>query len=172
MAAFATPADLAKRYDARTIGDILSDSGQHVSGQELHDNAYLKTILLQATGKMKAHLLRAERYTSEELDGIVAAGGDAAEYLIGICCDLAFWMVWQRRPYTDDQQRLQGQQIIKDTLNELRLGDIVFDNARQQDAGTPKTDTTAVIDIVNEWDLWVDHARPRYFPARRSFGRK
>lgn len=169
MAAFATANDMAVRYDVRTLGDLLSDDGHAVSAQELNNNDYLKTLLLEATGEIKAALLRSQRYTSDELDAVISAGSDTAEYLKGICCELTFWKIWERKPYVDAQQRLQAKQFTRDTLESLRTGAFSLDVSRHQEAGTPKTDTVSSVVIQRDWGLFTDQARTRHFPRRRSY---
>lgn len=169
MAAFATAQNMIERYDARTLGDLCSDDGNKVAESALATNLKMTAMLSSATGKIVAACLRAQRYTRAELDTLAAAGTDGSDHLIDVTCQICFWMLWRRKPYTDNQQRVEAQQAAEEYLEMLRNGDHVFDIERTQEAGTPKTDTVTRIEINDQWDMWVDRARSGHFyPARRS----
>lgn len=169
MPSFADVSDMIARYDARTLGDLVSDDGRSVGREDLIGNSYLQTLLFEATGEIKAAVLRSQRYTAEELEDLIAAAQDGAEYLKGLCCQLAFWKAWQRKPYADITRQQEANQQIRTILEQLRKGDLSFDLPRHQEAGTPKTDTVTRVEIDNDWNLFVDQARGRFLPTRRTF---
>lgn len=166
MAALAISADMVKRYDARTLGDLCSDDGNQVSEQALVTNAKMTAALSTATGHFLAAVLRAERYTRNELEALT---GDSKEYLKDLICQIAFWGLWRRKPYTDDQQRADAKAAADEALELMRTGAHVFDIDRQKDAGTPKVETVTRVEIENDWSLMVDQARGRFFPRRRTY---
>lgn len=166
MTAFATAADMVARYDVRTLGDLCGDDGHRIPEEDLAINVPMTKALQTATGKIKAAVLRAERYTTAELDALT---GESKQYLIELTCQIAFWCLWKRKPYKDDQQRKEIKQDADDALELLRKGDHVFDIDRQKDAGTPQVETVTRVEVQTEWGLAVDQARGRFFPARRSY---
>src|SRR3990167_6702051 len=119
MTAFATPADMIARYDVNTLGDICSDDGIPVTTAKLITNTKLTTALNTATGRIKAATLRAARYTVDDLDDLT---GESKAYLSDLTCRIAFWYLWQRKPYADDQQRSEIKAQADEALGVLRSG--------------------------------------------------
>ena len=166
MASMATAADMIARYDSRILGDLVSSNKVAVPEDELVDNEVLATALSSATGTVIAAVLKAERYTVEELELLT---DDALDYLKDIICQVAIWRLYSRKPYSNDKFREDCQKGYHDILSELRKGAIVFDVARAQDAGTPKIDRITRLEVVNQYQLFVDQARGRFYPRRRSY---
>jgi phage gp36-like protein len=166
MTAFATAADMIARYDARTLGDLVTDDGNQVAENALAANPKMTAALATATGQIKAAVLRAERYTTAELEALT---GESQQYLKDLTCQIAFWCLWRRRPYIDDQQRNEVKASADEALELLRTGAHVFDIDRQKDAGTPKVETITRAEVENDWSLFVDQARGNFYPRRRTY---
>lgn len=169
MTAFATAADMMNRYDVTTLGDICGDAGVRITPAQLPTNTKLLTALNSATGKIKANALRAGRYTVADLEGLT---GESKAYLADLTCRVAFWYLWQRKPYTDDQQRHQLKADADDAIEEIRTGAECFEVQDAIDAGHPTISTVTRVEIENDWDLRVDEMRGRHFPRRRSYKRQ
>lgn len=169
MTAFATAADMLNRYDVSTLGDICSDDGEPVSLAKLPTNPKLLTAINTATGRIKAAALRAARYSVEDLEDLT---GESRDYLADLTCRIAFWYLWQRKPYADDQQRHEIKAQADEALELIRSGDECFEVAAVIEAGHPTIETVSAITIQNDWDLFVDDARGNYFPRRRSYRRQ
>lgn len=169
MTAFATPADMLIRYDARTLGDLCSDSGVRLQESELTANAKLIALLSSATGQIKSAVLRGERYKVEDLEALT---GESLAYLVDLTCRIAFWLLWQRKPYADDQQRLEAKKAYDESLELLQNGSHVFEITSAMDAGTPHVETVTRTEIANNWNLVADRCRGRFFPARRTYANR
>lgn len=169
MTAFATPADMLVRYDVRTLGDLCSDGRGRIQEAELASNSILTALLNEATGQVKAAVLRGDRYKVEDLDALT---GESKAYLSGLTCRIAFWLLWQRKPYTDEQQRLEAKKGSDESLELLQNGSHVFEIDTAIDAGVPYVETVTRTDISNNWALVADQCRPRFFPARRSYANR
>lgn len=169
MAAFATPTDFLNRYDVRTVGDICSDDGTRVTESALATNDKLTTALNTATGQILAAVLQGERYTAADL---AAMTGESAAYLTDLTCRIAFWLLWQRKPYTDDQQRMEAKERADQALELLRTGAHVFDITANKEAGRANIDTVTRTEIQDNWELFVDKARGHFYPARRTYARR
>ena len=165
MTAYATPADLLKRYDARIVGDLVSDTGIKVNRQDLQDHPVLLAVLLDASGEIDASVLQAKRYSTADL---AALTGNSLNHLKRITCTIAFGLLWERRPWSDDDDsgRDEAQKRARQQLDSLRKGLTVFDVEANKEAGLPDVKSTSIQRIeANNWT--VDQARGHYYPTRR-----
>lgn len=166
MTAYATPADLIVRYDVRTLGDLCSDDGNRVPQALLATNTKLEALLSTASGQINAAVMRGDRYTAADLASL---SGESQQYLVDLTCRIAFWLLWQRRPYSDDQNRMEAKKSADEALELLRTGAQVFEIDTVIEAGKPKVDTVSRTEITNNWNLVADRCRGRFFPVRRSY---
>lgn len=166
MTSFATPADMIARYDVRTLGDLCSDSGERISEAGLAANTKLLTCLSSASGRVIASTLRAKKYTVDDLNALT---GESLAYLVDITCRVAFWLLWQRKPYVDTQQRMEAKKEYDETLEMLNKGDQIFDVESVKDAGIPQVETITRVEIESDWSLFVDQGRGHFYPRRRTY---
>lgn len=162
--AYATAAQLLARFDARTIGDLVADDGNRVSVQSLltpHDN--ITAALDDASGEIDAALLQGKRYTSAELTALT---GNSAAYLVRITCQIAFWLLWERRPSLDEESYEAAKDRARKALERLRRGEHVFDVDGAKEAGLPEQHTPT-ISTISRLNLTVEEARKGFYPARR-----
>jgi hypothetical protein len=169
MAAFATTADMLLRYDARTLGDLCSDVGTRIPEALLVSDPKLVALLDTATGQIKAAVLRGDRYKTVDLESLT---GESREYLVDMTCRIAFWLLWQRKPYSDDQNRMEAKKGADEALELLRTGAHVFDVDTAIEAGKPYVETVTRTEIANNWNLVADRCRGRFFPARRTYANR
>lgn len=163
MAAYATPAQLMQRYDVRVLGDLASDNGVRVDQPGLVSNTNIQAALDDASGEIEAALLQGERYTTSDLSSLT---GNSAKYLVRLTCKIAFGLLWERRPWSDDDDRReQAMDQARKALDQLRKGEHVFDVAAVKDAGLPAQRTPSVTTITN-LNLGVDRMRGHYYPRR------
>lgn len=164
MAAYATSADIAARYDVRTIGDLLADDGTRIAEAAFSANANLTAALLDASGEVEAALQQLRRYTPAELE---ALAGNSSGLLKRIVCKVAMGLLWERRQYIDLDKAEEGMDAARKVLEKLRKGEYIFDVTANVEAGTPEaiTPTAQSISLLN---LTVDRARGRngYYPSR------
>lgn len=169
MTSFATPSDMIARYDVRTLGDLSSDTGERTTEAHLATNTKLLTCLASASGRVIASTLRAKKYTIDDLNALT---GESLSYLVDITCRVAFWLLWQRKPYVDNQQRMEAKKEYEETLQMLQTGAQIFDVEAVKDAGIPKVETITRTDIETNWSLFVDQARGHFYPRRRTYKNK
>lgn len=166
MAAYATPAQMIDRYDVRTIGQLVSDSGIQVNHQDLLANAKVLAALVDASGEIEASVLQAKRYTTTDL---AALTGNSANHLIRITCVIAFGFLWERRPYADDDDengRGKAEKRARNALEQLRKGQTIFDVEAVKEAGLPEVNEPS-IQRIQQQNLAVDQARGHIYPRRR-----
>src|SRR5579859_2315948 len=99
--AYATSADLTARYDVRDVCQWVSDTTAPVSQGSLATNAVVTALLADASGMVEAALLAVDRYSATDLQNLITAGGNSANFLKRLVCDLAIGQLIERRPYLD-----------------------------------------------------------------------
>jgi hypothetical protein len=159
---------MVNRYSATVLGNLCSDTRESVSEVDLATDAKMVAALSEATGIVRAHLKKGDRYTDDDLSGLT---GESLEFLKGMTCTLAFWFLWRRKPYLSDKdpQKETVRREAEEVLKMLRDGTIVLDVAANIDAGKPQADTIPRATIINYWELRRDKDQGRFFPARRSY---
>jgi phage gp36-like protein len=167
MAAYATPADLVARYDARTLGDLAADGGLRVSEASLLTDDNIQAALDDASGEIEAALLQGQRYTVADLAGLT---GNSAKYLARITCQIAFGYLWGRRPWSEawEDPRNEAMSRAKKALELLRTGENIFDVQAVKDAGVPESTGPTRVEIRNLNSI-VDRCRlgrNGYYPVR------
>lgn len=164
--AYATPDDLKKRYDARTLGDLSSDAGVRMQPSDFSSSPILLAALEDASGEIDASLLQGKRYTAAQL---AALTGNSLAHLKRLTCEIAYGLLWERRSYVDDDRRYAAMDRAKQTLNRLRRGEIVFDVEEVKDAGLPSITGPTRVSVEHQ-RLAVDEARRGFYPRRRYPG--
>jgi len=156
--AYADGNDLIARYDSRTLGDLVSDTGTRVVAG-LATNAVLLQALDDASGLVESACFVGNRYLSTDLTGLPTNSNALLER---ITCDLAFALLRQRRGY--DIEQYLGVKESYELLNRLRLGERVFDVAEVKDKGNPTDDAIRKQTLIQQ-NLLRDNTR--YFATRR-----
>lgn len=167
MANFADADDMIARYDARMLGDLVSDDGTQVPEPMLAANAKMIAALASATGQVKSALLRSERYAVADLEALT---GESAALLADITSQIAFWILYRRKPSADprDPMRTEVKETAEEHLEQLRLGNIALEIATTLDAGLPRAAAATRVEKLDQ-RLIVDAARPRFYPRRRTY---
>lgn len=166
MPAYATAAQLMKRYDVRILGQLVSDNGVQVGKSDLGANENLLTALADASGEIDASVLQASRYTVAQL---AALTGNSANYLIRLTCTIAYGLLWERRSTLlelDEDAGDTAQKRARQALEQLRKGQQIFDIEEVKQAGLPAISTPSITRIQS-LNLAVDQARGHYYPNRR-----
>lgn len=165
--AYATPAQLLERYDARVVGDCVSDNGIQVKRPELLTNANLQAALDDASGEIDASVLQAKRYTTTQLGALT---GNSAKHLVRLTCAIAMGLLWERRQVSDDEDdtaKETAQKRARQALESLRKGQTIFDVEEIKEAGLPQSHTPS-IQRIQQQNMAVDQARGHFYPRRRA----
>lgn len=161
--AYATSADLTKRFDERILKDICKDDGTRET--DLSANAAVTMALSSASGILNAACLQGDRYQVSDLEALT---GDSAEFLKSLVCDLAFVILWQRKPYPQYSEQVKAtQERTEEWLEYLRGGAWVFNIEENIDAGKPKIETVTAA-AIRQQNLFVEQARGKLLPRRRT----
>jgi phage gp36-like protein len=159
--AYATPADMLSRYDARTIGDLVDDTNSQVTPEELATNPVLLTMLADASGDIEAVLSVGGRYLPADLNQLA---GNARNFLVRICCDLALAHLMRRRPSLDAEKLKALADLARQHLKELQDGIAIFPSDAAIDASQPELTGPTAVDF-RDMNLMRDRTR-NYFPRR------
>lgn len=167
--AYAAASDLLTRYDARTVGNLCSDNGVSVTPAQLASDTKLAAALDDASGEIDAALLQGKRYTTVQL---AALTGNSLAYLKRITCKIAMGLLWERRPYLEDDNKDAALKAAREALDKLRRGENIFDVDDVKTAGLPSVETPSATSIA-ALNLTVEACRQNngYYPQRRLPGR-
>lgn len=148
MPSYATAADVVARYDIRRLSQFLSDTGTPVCTQTqinsgacatmLVTNANLIAMIADASNKILMSCRVANRYLQSDLDKIYG-DSDRSPSLIRLVCDLTFGYVMMRRGLglREVYNLAPGFKEALDTLEQLKMGYTVFDDAPPDGSDAP-----------------------------------
>jgi phage gp36-like protein len=162
MPAYATPADLIQRKDARTVGNLASDTGTTVALPALLEDPNVLAALADASGKIESALLVGERYSIVDLQSLE---DNSLAYLKRITCDIAFALMYERRPYSDSKDRAKAFDAANDALEALRQGRNVFTLTSQIGATVPEVATPTLVQYNNLRTI-VARTCNRFYPRK------
>ena len=166
MTAYATNAQFLQRYDARIVGDLVSDTGNQVGAAELLDDPVLTALLASASGEIEAAILNGNRYTTTDLENLT---GNSLAFLADLTCRVAYSKLWDRRPWANAERHAQAAQAADLVLERLRKGQYALNVAETLDAGLVSNPSPSRITIEG-MNLVVDQARRGFYPRRRLPG--
>lgn len=170
---FVNASDMVIRYSPGLLGDLLADDGNRVL--DLDGNAKLTAILNTATGKVMASLVQSDRYTIDQLESLgdstnVAYNKQSYEYLVDIICRVAYWLLWQRKPWDDSSEgsRRQAQAESDSILKMLRDGTEILVLGSSSEAGKPNN---VGVKATQATTMWSQAGRGRWYPSNKNIDR-
>lgn len=132
---------MLKRYDARLLGDLVSDNGVAVAADTLPDNPVLLAVLDDASAAVDAAVFVGNRYTPEQMASLSAT---AAAFVRRLVCDLALIYIKRRRGRFDSDKDAALLKEVNATLDALRRGDDVLVSDQNPSPGPPLEGTEMV----------------------------
>lgn len=159
--AYATPAQMFERYDARTIGDLVSDEDIRVPSADLATDSKLLAALNDASGDLESACLVGGRYTAAQL---AALTGNSLYYRVRITCDIAMWYLLQRRAGGDADELEKFEKLRMGHLKRLQSGESIFGIDEHIAASVPTIDGMSTVQYDN-LNLVRDHAK--VYPRRK-----
>lgn len=166
--AYCTPAQALNYMDARTAGDLCGDVGIQVSAAGLLTDDVFAAALAAGAGEIEAALMQGQRYTAAQLTALT---GNSAAMLQRINARLALRILWQRRPWVEDQGRIASFEEADKILRDLATGKIVFDIDDHKSASVA-TITGPSTATVQRLQGIATQARGNFYPAMRlPYGR-
>lgn len=140
MTAYATGAEFLKRYDARLIGDLVSDTGTPVAAGDLPTNAVLLALIDDASSAINAAVFVGNRYTPAQMADL---SDTAASFVRRLTCDLTLLYMKRRRGRFDAEKDAALLKELNETLDSLRNGDDLLLLSSQTEA------PASTIELVN-----------------------
>lgn len=117
-------------YDARTVGQLLTDNDFPIAPDSVASNPLLASFLLAASGKLETAAFRGGRYTPADLTKIAAGSstpGDtaASAFLSQITAGICMGMLVRRRPdvAVPAIPQIQEAELF---LGALEQGEVIF----------------------------------------------
>lgn len=160
---YATPDDLKARYDARLIGDLISDQGVQVTGAALDVDLKLQAALDDAAGAMDAAFLQGARYSMDDINGLMAGSTNSRSHVVRINCDIAIMYLADRRVHARANETLERiMERAQTYLKQLKTGEDLFEIPAKVAASVPKVagPTTQQLTLLNTIRRRTNH----YFP--------
>ena len=141
---FATAAQLLKRLDLRTVGDLCSDNGTRVAAGALASDPNFFAAIIDASAIIEQYATRGGVYSPGDLALLAALPdsdpggganfGVAGGALLRLMVRLVTVLLFERRPDMELKNPWIWEQVKKD-LEELAAGAQVFGFVQTQDAG-------------------------------------
>lgn len=156
---YLSAAEFLKRCDKRTVGQLVSDDDNIVSGSSLLTDENLAAALLDASGDVESAATIGGKYLPVDL---AALSGAALGKLYRILADVTIAYLIERRPelVTKDPPSL-GRSMV--WLEQLAQGTRIFAFSETMAAGRPECDVTTPQE--------VEQRNLTTFQASRLFGR-
>lgn len=134
--AFAAPADMIARIDPRWLGDLIKDDNTRATEAEILASARVTVALDDAAGIILAYALQGERYSRADLASLADEG---LSLLVRLNVDLAAALLAERRqvPSQDIEKTIPGYGRSMAMLQQLQLGNVIFEVAEAGRAGIP-----------------------------------
>jgi phage gp36-like protein len=163
MAAYADAADLLLRYDRRTVGELLSDTGEPLTPAQIASDTKLAAILEDASGQVEAAMLCGKRYEPSDL---AALTGNSLALLKKIVCVIAIADLFERRPEIHLETAKLYYEKAKGYLEDLRTGRNIFNLSDESAANASLPDTDGPTALEYETLNLLPEQMIRYFPNR------
>jgi hypothetical protein len=161
---YCTNQQFLDRYDARTVGDLLSDN--NVRAVNLSSSALLTELLAEASGWVEAACLKSDHYLPSDLASLT---GNSAGMLAGLVAGLAMFMIWDRRPTRLASVELPTRaKLALDQLDQLEKGVRIFGFAEAAAAGN-LSPVFQDIDDINTLNLSSNQARRLFGDRARDY---
>lgn len=134
--AFATPEDVVTRIDVRWLGDLVLDNNTRATEAQVLASTRLQAALDDAAGIILAYALQGERYSRDDLNNLTDEG---LSLLIRLNVDVAASLLAEGRqvPQADIEKTIPGYGRSMGLLQQLQLGNVIFEVAEAARAGIP-----------------------------------
>lgn len=138
MPAYLTGDQFLQCYDARRVGQWLSDNDTPLTPAESASSAILAELVRQAGKMIDSAATNAARYSRQDL-GSLAADVENGGLIRRLCADLAYGLLAKRRGYSAAEvaELAPGYVEAMSMLDQLRLGERIFDLPGVPEAGLP-----------------------------------
>lgn len=161
---YATANDFLERYDARLIGDLVSDDGTRVEVGDLPANAVVLAVLNDAGATVDAAVYVGNRYTPAQMSDL---SDTAAAFVRRLVCDLALIYIKRRRGRFDPEKDAALLREVNDTLGALRDGKdlLLLTNQSEAQASTVELVRPELISVNRP--RTIQNQTQNYYPNPR-----
>jgi len=138
--AFITATEFLNQRDKRRVADFCSDTGVPIPASSLTTNTILLQMLEEGAGVIVMACRLGERYSLEDLHTLAASTDYSGSALKRLNGDLSYCYLMARRGLSEEEtaqlSALKGEAMA--TIDQLRLGERIFDIGGAPDAGLPE----------------------------------
>lgn len=134
--AFATAQDVVDRIDVRWLGDLILDDNTRGTEAQVLGSTRLAACLEDAAGIILAYALQGQRYSRTDLASLTDEG---LALLVRLNVDMAATLLAEGRqvPQADIEKTIPGYGRSMGLLQQLQLGNVIFEVAAAARAGIP-----------------------------------
>jgi hypothetical protein len=161
VATLITGSDLTARKDARTIADLVSDSGSPISESAVANHPKVLIALEDAEGEVVGNLAAFGRYTVEALSELT---GSAQSFLKRVIAEIAMINLIVRRPDLSSEDLERHEKIRTQWLDRLQQGNMILANEDTDNSAARVSVDGATLGETANLNMVRD--RSRYFPNR------
>lgn len=156
-----TGSDLTARKDARTIADLISDSGSPVAESAVPNHPKVIVALEDAEGEVVGNLQAFGRYTIASLSLLT---GSAQSFLKRVIAEIAMINLIVRRPDLSSEDLERHERIRSQWLERLQQGNMILADENTDDSASRVSIDGATLGETADLNMVRD--RSRYFPTR------
>jgi hypothetical protein len=164
LTAYATPSDLQVYYDWREIGEVCVDNQELLSANDQINDPIVIRALNRGAGEIEAALLAGGIYSVADLQSLT---GNSKELLIGINCDFAICILFERKPFYNAEKLETYREVRENWLKKLGTGINIFNLPGPIAASTPEASGLTAVEYANS-GLTTYYPGMHYFPASRN----
>ena len=135
--AYATAQQMLDRIDSRWLCQLILDDGTEGTTVDFLASTRVEAALEDAAGMILAYALQGGRYTTDDLDDLT---GPSLGLLVRLNVDLAAALLAEARqvPLADIERTIPGYGRSMKFLEQLQLGNVIFNVELVIEAGSPK----------------------------------
>ena len=158
--AFATAQDMLDRIDSRWLCQLVYDNNPVATEAQFLASTRVADCLADASGMILAYALQGKRYSVEDLEGLT---GDGAKFLVKLTVDIAAAFLAEARqlPAEDIARAVPGYGRAMKILEQLQLGNIIFQVDAAGEAGVPHIQPACGTTVWNARRIFGDIPRPQ-----------
>ncbi len=164
-----TGSDLTARKDARTIADLVSDSGSPISETAVANHPKVIVALEDAEGEVVGNLQAFGRYTVESL-GLLT--GSAQAFLKRVIAEIAMINLIVRRPDLSSEDLERHEKIRSQWLERLQQGNMILADENTDDSASRVSVDGATLGETANLNMVRDRSRyltSRIYPNWRNY---
>ena len=152
-------------YDARLIGELVSDTDTRVAAADLPDDPVLAELIASVSAEIFSALTVGDRYTPTQLASLT---GEAADLLHCMCSDGILLRLKRRRGRFNAEKDGELQKSYDERIKAAKDGDAFLYLPDETQKNTIAIGGPTVVDRLATPNTFRDSPNQQYYPMRRK----